>query len=157
MPLPVQRFRSDCETLVIFVSLTRLRVRSIWFLPLFGLHTLRALRQVKRAPGFLRGGLLPDRRWTFWTLTGWDNQESMRAYMISGSHKAAIPHLLHRCDEASVTHWSQEETTLPTWIEAYTRMVETGRASKVRKPSPNHVGLSFPVPRTNGGATIRRS
>jgi heme-degrading monooxygenase HmoA len=142
---------------MIFVSLTRLRVRSIRFLPFFGIYTMRALSQVKRAPGFLHGALLPDRRWTFWTLTAWDRQESMRAYMNSGSHKAAMPHLLHWCDEASVAHWTPTETALPTWIEAHARMVETGRASKVRNPSPHHASLSFPAPRTTGGATIRPS
>ena len=133
---------------MIFVSLTRLRVRSFRFMPLFTLHMLRTVKQVKRAPGFQHGVLLADRSWTFWTLTAWDSQESMRGYMTTGSHKAAMPHLLHWCDEASVVHWIQEETSLPTWIEAHARMCESGRASKVRNPSPNHASLSFPAPRT---------
>ena len=44
-----------------FVSLTRLRIRSLRFVPLFAFHTLRANRQVQRAPGFLAGALLADR------------------------------------------------------------------------------------------------
>jgi Domain of unknown function (DUF3291) len=142
---------------MIFVSLTRLRVRSFRFLPLFVLHTFRSLRQVKKAPGFQHGALLADRSWTFWTMTAWDTQESMRQFMTTGFHSRAMPHLLDWCDEASVAHWSQLETTLPSWTEADKRMREGGRASKVRYPSPEHAALSFRTPRTTGHAAIQRS
>lgn len=52
-----------------FVSIMRLRVRSVRFLPGFALHTLRSIRQVRHAPGFRGGSLLADRAWTFWTMT----------------------------------------------------------------------------------------
>ncbi len=140
-----------------FVSLTRLRIRSVRFVPLFVLHTLRSLRQVKRAPGFQTGALLADRSWTFWTMTAWDSQESMRQYMTSGSHKRAMPHLLDWCDEASVAHWTQPETILPSWTEADRRMREGGRISKVRNPSPRHATLSYRTPRTTAGGKIQRA
>jgi hypothetical protein len=97
---------------MIFVSLTRLRIRSIRFLPSFAIHTSRSLRQVKRAPGLLTGALLLDRKWTFWTMTAWENQENMRNFMIAGSHKAAMIHLLEWCDEASVARarWGEAMT-----------------------------------------------
>jgi hypothetical protein len=142
---------------MIFVSLTRLRIRSFRFVPLFFLHALRSVRQVKKAPGFQHGALLTDRSWTFWTMTAWDTPESMRQYMTTGSHKRAMPHLLSWCDEASVAHWSQPETTLPTWTEADKRMREGGRASKVRNPSPDHATLSFRTPRTTATGTIQPS
>jgi hypothetical protein len=143
--------------MMIFVSLTRLRVRSFRFVPRFVLYTFRSVRQVKKAPGFQQGALLADRSWTFWTMTAWDTQESMRQFMTTGSHSRAMPHLLDWCDEASVAHWSQPETTLPSWTEADKRLREGGRASKVRNPSPDHPTLRFRAPRTTGGAAIRRS
>jgi heme-degrading monooxygenase HmoA len=142
---------------MIFVSLTRLRVRSFRFVPPLVLQTFRSVRQVKKAPGFQHGALLADRSWTFWTMTAWDTQESMSQFMTSGSHRRAMPHLLDWCDEASVAHWSQPETTLPSWTEADKRMRQDGRASKVRNPSPDHATLSFRTPRTTGHATIQRS
>jgi len=142
---------------MIFVSLTRLRVRSFRFVPLFVLHTFRSLRQVKKAPGFQHGALLADRSWTFWTMTAWDTQESMRQFMTTGSHSRAMPHLLDWCDEAALAHWSQPETTLPSWTEADKRIREGGRSSKVRNPSPDHATLTFRTPRTTGGAAIKRS
>jgi heme-degrading monooxygenase HmoA len=140
---------------MIFVSLTRLRVRSVWFMPGFFLYAIRSQNQVRRAAGFLTGALLPDRDRAFWTMTAWDSQESMRAYMISGAHKQAMPKLLHWCDEASVAHWMQEETTLPSWEDADERMRKDGRASKVLHPSAEHAGLQYKSPRTTGSAVIR--
>jgi heme-degrading monooxygenase HmoA len=138
-----------------FVSVTRLRLRSVRFLPFFAAYTLRSLSQVKKAPGFRGGSLLPDRSWTFWTMTTWDDQESMRRFMTSGSHRAAMPHLLDWCDEASVVHWNQPENALPSWSDADRRMRKSGRASKVRFPSAAHATLSYRTPRVTGGGLIR--
>lgn len=138
-----------------FLSITRLRVRSLRFLPSFALYTQRSLRQVRHASGFEGGRLLADRSWTFWTMTAWESQESMRTYMTTGSHKAAMPRLMEWCDEASVVHWEQLEADLPSWAEADQRMREQGRASKVRNPSPQHATLQYAVPRVKTGGTIR--
>ena len=138
-----------------FISVTRLRVRSVRYLPGFALHTFRSLRQVRKAPGFRGGSLLSDRRWTFWTMTAWDNRENMRSYMTTGSHRTAMPRLLDWCDEASVVHWDQPEGALPTWAEANKRMHETGRTSKVRNPSPQHAELNYRTPRVFGAGPIR--
>lgn len=139
-----------------FVSVTRLRIRSVRFMPLFALDTLRSLRQVKRAAGFQEGSLLPDRRFTFWTMTAWDSGESMRRYMTAGAHKKTMPKLMEWCDEASVVHWEQEDAALPTWAEADRRMRTEGRVSKVRHPSAGHAGLRYEEPRLTGGGPIRR-
>lgn len=138
-----------------FISITRLRIRSIWLLPAFALYTHRSLQQVRAAGGYLDGSLLPDRRWTFWTMTAWDNQQSMRQYMTSGPHKAAMPKLMHWCDEASVVHWEQTSEELPSWAEADARMRSEGRISKVLHPSPEHAGLRYAVPRLTRSASMK--
>jgi len=138
-----------------FISITRLRVRSIRFIPGFALHTLESLRQVRSAGGFQDGALLADRSLTFWTMTAWNSEESMRRYMTAGSHKKAMPKLMDWCDEASVVHWEQRQAVLPSWTEADRRMRAEGRASKVRKPSPQHATLSYRAPRLTRGGPIR--
>ena len=143
---------SEC---MFFISITRLRVRSIRFLPFFVLYTYRSLRQVKTSSGFQCGGLLADRSWTFWTMTAWDNQESMRRFMTTGSHGAAMPRLLNWCDEASVVHWEQAEADLPSWTIADQRMRASGRVSKVRNPSPRQATLTYRTPRVSTGVAIR--
>lgn len=140
--------------LLIFISLTRLRIRSIRFIPFFAVQTFQALQQVRKASGFQTGSLLPDRDWTYWTMTAWNSQESMRQFMSTGAHKTAMPHLMNWCDEASVTHWNQEENNLPTWEEADRRMRDSGRASKVLRPSSRHATLTYREPRTSGAASI---
>ena len=140
-----------------FISLTRLRLRSVRFLPFFAVHALWSLRQIRRAPGFQDGGLLPDRSWTFWTISAWDSQESMRQYIVSGSHKKAMPYLQRWCDEASVAHWEQESGDLPSWKEADRRMREAGRVSKVLHPSARHAGMRYEAPRTTRAGVIRRA
>lgn len=138
-----------------FISVTRLRIRSARFLPLFGWHTMRSLRQVRRAAGFCDGSVLADRAFTFWTMTAWNDQADMRRYMTSGPHRAAMPRLIQWCDEASVAHWTQDEDALPSWAEADRRMRGEGRASKVRHPSPRHAALAYRAPRLSGAGPIK--
>jgi hypothetical protein len=139
-----------------FVSVTRVRVRSVRLLPPFLLHTFRSRQQVRKSPGFVTGALLADRNRSFWTMTVWDSEERMRAFMTSGAHKSTMPHLLHWFDEASVAHWTQSEATLPSWIEADRRMRESGRPSKVLHPSPQHATLHYQPPRTTRVGPIPR-
>ncbi len=140
-----------------FISVTRLRLRSVRFLPAFALHTSRSLRQVRAAPGFRGGSLLADRGWTFWTMTAWDRREDMRGYMMAGPHRVAMPYLMDWCDEAAVTHWDQPDDPLPSWPEADRRLRESGRASKVRRPGPDHAGLTFRKPRLTLAGPINPS
>lgn len=138
-----------------FISITRLRLRSVRFLPSFALHAFRSLRQARSAAGFQGGSLLNDREWTFWTMTAWDSQQSMRAYMTDGSHRTAMPRLLEWCDEASVVHWEQPDDALPSWGEADRRMRAEGRASKVRQASAHHETLTYREPRVGSATPIR--
>lgn len=137
-----------------FVSVTRLRLRSVRFLPLFAPHAYRTVRQARRAAGFRGGALLADRSWTFWTLTLWDDRDSMRAYMTAGHHRAAMPRLAQWCDEASVAHWDQEGDALPSFADAERRMRAEGRPSKLRHPGPCHADLSFRAARLGGARPI---
>ena len=141
---------------MVHLSLTRLRLRSLRFWPLFAVYAVRTRQQLVRSDGFLQGALLPDGPRTFWTMTSWKSAEAMRSYVLSGAHRAAMPKLMHWCDEASVAHWEQEANTLPTWTEADRRMRETGRTSKVLHPSPDHAGMSFAAPVTLASTPVRK-
>ena len=137
-----------------FVSVTRLRLRSLRFLPGFAVHAIASLRQCRRADGFIAGSLLPDRRSTFWTMTVWHDQAAMRAYMTDGSHRAAMPRLMRWCDEASIVHWTCDDAVPPDWVEADRRMRAEGRPSKVRRPSVAHESLAFAAPRLSRATAI---
>ncbi|MGA7918055.1 MAG: DUF3291 domain-containing protein [Candidatus Acidiferrales bacterium] len=138
-----------------FVSITRLRVRSRRYLPMFGWYALISARQAARADGNLTARLLRDRRNTFWTATLWTSEAAMKKYMLAGPHKKAMIKLQFWCDEAAVVHWNQEGSELPTWAEACARLQRDGRKSKVNYPSPVHTAHKFPEPLVSPAAEVR--
>jgi hypothetical protein len=129
-----------------FVSITRLRLRSVRFLLPFIVYSLRSMRQAKQSSGNVATDAMRDSHGGYWTRSVWRDEASMRAFMMSGVHRRVMPKLLDWCDEAAVAHWEQTSTTLPDWEEAHRRLVTQGRQSKVRHPSPAHETLDFPAP-----------
>jgi heme-degrading monooxygenase HmoA len=128
-------------------SVTRLRVRSGRFLPSFLWRTFQSQRQLKRAPGFLGGRILIDSGLTFWTLTTWQNEESMRKFRSAGPHARVMPRLAEWCNEATYAHWIQSGDPIPTWQDAYERLSADGRLSRVLHPSKAHSDRQFARPR----------
>lgn len=130
-----------------FVSITRLRLRSIRFLPAFILWANRSQKQARRSEGNLAIEILRDARWTFWTKSAWKDEDSMRAFMLDEPHRSAMAKLSDWCDEASVAHWTQEADQLPDWKEAHRRMVAEGRRSRVRRASEAHERFEIAPPK----------
>lgn len=130
------------------VSITRLRVRSLRYLPAFLINALRSAQQAKAASGNLVVSLLSDARFTFWTRTMWNDEQSMRAFMIAGAHRSVMPRLLEWCDEASVVHWLQDSLEPPSWQEAHQRLQKEGRCSKVNHPSDAQLRFVISPPKT---------
>ena len=116
-----------------FISITRLRLKSVLHLIPFFWHIYRSTRQLKKAPGFIKGKLLTDKNRTYWTMTVWKSADDMMGYRNSKEHKQAMPKLQDWCNEASIVHWQQEEELLPSWTDAHRRMQIEGRKSKVKK------------------------
>jgi hypothetical protein len=129
------------------VSVTRLRIRSVLFLPQFFWDASKSIRQVERSPGFLGGRLLVNAKNVFWTMTVWKDEEAMNAYRAGGAHLRAMPQLLNWCNEAAVVHWTQESSEIPSWHEAEQRMANEGRRSKVNHPSPIQASNHIPGPK----------
>jgi len=132
---------------MVFVSVTRLRIRSPFFVLPFLWHALKSSRQAERAAGFVGGKILQDARSTFWTMTLWKDDQAMNAYRTSGAHRDAMPKLLNWCDEAAVVHWTPETTELASWEESFERLQKEGRLSKVNRPSAAHLAHKFLPPK----------
>ena len=129
------------------ISVTRLRVRSVWFLPGFFYYALRSNAQARSAPGNLGVAVLNGAHRTFWTKSGWQDEAAMRAFLLAEPHKTAMKKLAEWCDEAAVVRWPQGSSVLPDWREAHRRMVAEGRKSRVRHPSAAHEAFQIPAPR----------
>lgn len=129
-----------------FVSITRLRVRKLKYLPGFGWYTLRCYFQAQRDRSNSRLVLLMDRRLTFWTVTTWSSERSMRTFRNSGAHLLAMRRLALWCDEATYVNWAQEEDELPSRPTIYERLVTEGIVTRVQSPSVNHQKRSFNRP-----------
>jgi heme-degrading monooxygenase HmoA len=132
---------------MVFVSITRLRVRAWRFMPAFFAYALRSASQAKKASGNLSVTLLNDAHRTFWTRSTWESEVAMRVFMVSGAHAKAMPSLMHWCDEAAVVHWTQDSAEPPSWEEAHHKMQDSGRPSKVSNPSQSHKDYRIVPPR----------
>jgi heme-degrading monooxygenase HmoA len=119
------------------VSVTRLRLRSIRFLPAFLYRALRAAIQVRRADGCL--AFTAGRRGeAFWTITVWRNEAALQAFVLSGAHRIAMRYLVKWCDESSTARFEWGSALAPDWTEAVRRMASVGRVTPIPHASPAH-------------------
>jgi heme-degrading monooxygenase HmoA len=132
-----------------FISITRLRVKSIFHLIPFMRANEAAAKQLVKTPGFLGGKELIDKGLTFWTLTMWADDANMKTFRNSNAHQQAMQKLPFWCSEASYNHWTQEDFVLPGWTVASTRLIMEGKLTKVRNPSPAQAGNGFPAIKWN--------
>ena len=137
------------------ISITRLRVRSWRYLPVFFVQALRIARQAASAEGNLAAALVRDRHKTFWTGTSWSSEAAMKTFMHSGVHGPVMKKLVNWCDEAAVVHWTQNGAELAPWEEAHQRLQRDGRRSKVNHPSPAHTAYEIPAPAIGPTSQLR--
>lgn len=127
-----------------FVSVTRLRVKSMLYLIQFMRANEASVKALKSSAGLIKGKELIDKHLTFWTVTLWENEASMKEFRGSSSHRNAMQHLPLWCNEASYHHWIQEENEYPDWNTIAEKLFTEGRLSKVRNPSKAQTENRFP-------------
>ncbi len=85
-----------------------------------------------------------DKKLTFWTVTIWENEESMKKFRGSIAHRNAMQQLPKWCNEASYHHWIQEDDEFPSWDIVSKKLYSEGKLSKVRNPSKAQIENQFP-------------
>lgn len=128
-----------------FVSVTRLGIRKVAFLPGFAWYALLSGLQAHRAAGNLATETIKGKGLVFWTITVWSDSASARAFRNSVAHLKVMPKLAKWCDEATYVHWEQEGATTPNLQTAHARLLSEGIVSRVSHPSENHARRSFPA------------
>ena len=118
-----------------FISITRLRLRSWFFMSSFFMASGGIVKQAQEAAGFVEGATFLDKKLTFWTVTLWREDAAMKAFRGQGAHKDSMPKLADWCDEGCVAHWETQESLLPGWGEINRQMKALGRPSPVKYPS----------------------
>ncbi|WP_409292510.1 DUF3291 domain-containing protein [Peribacillus sp. SCS-37] len=103
-----------------FVSVTRLRLKGKRKLPLFFWHTLKSKSQVKKSEGLLYSSLNNEGWDTYWTLTIWENKNTMKEYRNKGSHINAMKVSRKIADELEFINWEAGDN--PTWDECKERL-----------------------------------
>ncbi len=129
-----------------FVSVTRLRVRSIRFMLQFFRANEASIKAIRKSDGYLGGKELVDKSFTFWTVTVWDSDKAMKFFRNNDPHKTAMRNLPEWCNEGSYIHWLQESSEIPGWDILYSRMIAEGKLTKVKHPSLRHLDMSYPPP-----------
>jgi hypothetical protein len=117
-------------------AVTRLRLRSWRFLIPFSIHASRSRAQAVSSPGCLGVVTRKTRGWTFWTLSLWEDEARLRAFLTGAPHRIAMPKLHPWCDEAATLHWHVDSRSLPSWDDATLQLLQAGRLLRVQYPSP---------------------
>ena len=117
------------------VSVTRLHLRSMRFLPVFFWYTNKSARQAKKTAGNLGVKLRKTHGLAFWTLTMWHDNAALKAFAPRSPHREAMQKLPHWCDEAAFADWEQANRDWPSWDIATEKLRITGRLASVLHPS----------------------
>lgn len=140
---------------MVFISVTRLRLKSPLYLPVFMWNNFLIIWQTINTPGFLSGKILQDAHQTFWTITAWDEQAAMKIFRNSSAHRSAMPKIQDWCDQASVVHWRQAETSLPHWAEVHQRLITDGFLTRLTHPTQAHIERNIPAPASTKTLQLR--
>jgi len=103
--------------------LSYLPLKSYWRIPSFLLYTAQVMKQLASAQGLLGYSLLArplSKR--FWTLSAWENDDALRAFVRHTPHVSIMAALAPHMDETKFVHWTVKGSQLPLkWDEALRR------------------------------------
>lgn len=117
------------------IAVTRARLKSVRFLLPFMRCSLQCWWKARNAEGNLGSRVRKTRGLRFWTMTMWDNEDSLKAYRdikLSGQVRSSARQWL---EENSIAHWEQEGSRMPSWKDAACLLKEHGHLSEVDHPS----------------------
>ena len=107
----------------VYVSITGLKLRGPLKAPRFWWHAIGSMMQAKRAPG----NISADARMIEGiqhTLSVWESQAAMRAYLIAGAHGKAMANFKSIATGKVVGFLTD---TVPDWSEVHALWIEKGR------------------------------
>ena len=107
----------------VHVSITGLRVRRAWHVPVFWLHAVRSMAQARSAPGNISAEARTIHG-VHHTLSVWTDVQAMRAYLASGPHLGAM-RLFPRIATGKVVGFAARAA--PDWSDVPAIWAQQGR------------------------------
>lgn len=108
----------------VYVSITGLQVRHFWYLPIFWRHALRAMMQVRSAPGNMSAQARTING-VHHTLSVWKDRQSMLTYLSAGAHREAMRVFPRIATGKTVGFQTQE---VPDWSQVHAIWIERGQS-----------------------------
>ncbi len=115
------------------VLLTELPLRSYWAIPRLLSFTRQVQQVLRRAPGLAGYSLLarPLRK-QFWTLSVWEDEKALMAFVRGVPHRAVMAALQSAMGPTRFIRWTiHGDSYPPAWEEAFAR-----RNSEPRRGTP---------------------
>lgn len=112
------------------ISITSIRLRSVWYFFKLSWWGLKIMRQAQALPGlvhFANTGF----GYTHYTMSAWDNEDSMRQFAYAdGAHKAAMKESRKMATE--IRTYTYRSKDLPDWKSAKRLVGEKGKVLSFR-------------------------
>ncbi|MEK6482271.1 hypothetical protein WJR50_32325 [Catalinimonas sp. 4WD22] len=117
-----------------FISITYLKVKSLWKVPAFMHHVYKINQQIAGAEGVIsvnaKAGIYRN-----YTLTAWENKESMMRFRNNGAHLQAMKVIGKLSNAYGSYHY--EADSIPSWKEALLLLQDHLANPKKRKAHVN--------------------
>ena len=99
------------------ISITKLQLKNIWQLLIFMKHAGKSRNQAISSAGVIHVDVKADLgKLTFYTLTAWENESSLREFMLARHHKEAMKTTKRIARQAVSIHFEGDK--IPDWTEA---------------------------------------
>ncbi|MDJ1008241.1 MAG: hypothetical protein QNJ13_10505 [Paracoccaceae bacterium] len=108
----------------LYISVTGLRLKRFWHAPRFWRLAVRAMAEAKSAPGNLRASARSVRG-VHHTLSVWEGEDAMRAYLRSPEHARAMRAFAQIATGRTLGYHAD---TAPDWAEALSRWKADARS-----------------------------
>lgn len=107
------------------VTLTSLRLKSVWYFFKLSWFGLKISQQAKQQEGFIQ---LKNTGFGYlhFTCSAWQNEKAMKEFMRSGAHLEAMKNSGSLAQE--IRTYTYQTDHLPSWKEAKTLLTEKGKA-----------------------------
>jgi hypothetical protein len=108
------------------ITITSIRLRSVWYFFKLSLHGLKITLQLRKTPGFIK---IKNTGFGYlhYTITAWESKEVMQRAMREGAHGEAMKKSAALASE--IGSYTYESDVFPTWKVAK-EMIQKGKLIK---------------------------